>query len=234
MPPQVQQAMSTPSKSRREEWQEGIFLALALPLILGAGFFVFGCFRLFSVPSGSMLPSYGIGSYVVVSHLATGFNRYTFDLVPLPLASTWPKGKLVRGDVVVFRLPSDHKTFYIKRIVGLPGDTVAVRNGRLVINGTTAEREASGNYTFGFPHEQTVEAPVYVETLPEGSSHFIVEANGDHGPWDDTPDYSVPGNSVFVMGDNRDNSNDSRQDIGMVPIDLINGKVVGNFRLPGR
>lgn len=226
--------MSVPSKARREEWREGIFLALAFPLIAAAGFFVFGCFRIFSVPSGSMVPSYGVGSYVVVSHLTTGFNRYTYDLFPLPLASTWRKGKLARGDVVVFRLPKDHKVFYIKRVVGLPGDTVAMRNGRLMINGSAAEREPSGDYTLHYSHGQTVEAPLYVETLPGGARHFIIEAQKDRGPYDDTQDYTVPDNNVFVMGDNRDNSNDSRHDIGMVPIDLINGTVVATFRLPGR
>lgn len=234
MPPQVPQPMSSPSKSRREEWQEGIFLVLALPLLAAVAFLVFGCFRLFAVPSGSMLPSYGVGSYVVVSHLATGFNRYTYDLFSLPLASTWPKAKLTRGDVVVFRLPSDHATFYIKRIIGLPGDTVAVREGRLTINGTLVPRVQGGDIGVVNGFARTVKTPAFTEELPDGERHFIIELEGDKGPWDNTKDYLVPAGNVFVMGDNRDNSNDSRQDIGMVPIDLINGKVVANFRLPGR
>ncbi len=207
-------------------------LTLALPVIGALAFLVLGCFRLFTVPSSSMAPTFSAGSYIVVSRLETGFSRYTFDLFPLPIQGRWPMAEFKRGDIIVFRRPSDHETFYIKRIVGLPGDTIAMQAGRLVINGVQVPREKLPA-TPTFAHDRDVMAATYAETLPEGARHTIIETSEDQGILDSTPEVKVPQGEVFVMGDNRDNSADSRTDMGTIPLELINGKVTASFRVPG-
>ncbi len=225
--------MPSSTSSRRQEWQEGVVFALSLPLLTALAFLVLGCFRLFLVPSSSMEPAFSPGSYIVVSRLDTGFNQHTFDLFRVPLVHHWPKPALTRGDVIVFRLPSETRIFYIKRIAGLPGDTVAVHKGRLMLNGSAVAREPQAPITLTDAWGQTKEVPAWREMLPNAVPHIIIETAGDDGMFDNTKEVTVPAGHVFVLGDNRDNSNDSRGDIGFVPIDLINGKVARSFGLHG-
>lgn len=225
--------MPSSTSSRRQEWQEGIVFALSLPLLAALAFFVLGCFRLFLVPSSSMEPAFSPGSYIVVSRLETGFNQHTFDFFRLPMLQHWPRPALARGNAIVFRLPSDTRIFYIKRIVALPGDTVAVQKGRLILNGTAVEREPLPPVELPDPWGKPKPVPAYRELLRDGTPHTIIETAGDAGMFDNTKDFTVPQGHVFVMGDNRDNSNDSRHEIGFVPIDLINGKVIQSFSVPG-
>lgn len=128
-----------------------------------------------------------------------------------------------RGDVVVFKYPGDNKTDFIKRVIGLPGDTVQMKGGRLFINGKMVEREEVGKYTID---EYTVIPTTYTEyteTLPNGKKHRILELSDDKSV-DDTIEFKVPERHYFMMGDNRDNSNDSRKDVGFVPFENIEGK----------
>ena len=126
--------------------------------------------------------------------------------------------------MVVFKYPGDNKTDYIKRVIGLPGDTVQVKDGLLYINHQNAPRQKVGRYVISeytpFPQE-FVE---YIETLPNGKQHRILEYSDDVMIVDNTPEFTVPEGHYFMMGDNRDNSNDSRKDIGMVPLENIEGK----------
>lgn len=180
----------------------------------------------FSIPSGSMIPTLLVGDYLFVSKLSYGYSRHSFpfslDLVPGErILFDEPE----RGDVAVFKLPSDGRTDYIKRIIGLPGDTVQVKGGILHINGEAVKRENLGAYVYrdtsGIYHN-TVR---YLETLPGGVSHEIIEESDSYRN-DNTQVYTVPEGHYFAMGDNRDNSQDSRylMHVGFIPKENLVGR----------
>jgi signal peptidase I len=127
-----------------------------------------------------------------------------------------------RGDVAVFKFPRDTSQDYIKRVIGLPGDHVQMRQGRLYINGEMVARERIGDYVERSPQGSVRRFAQFIETLPGGVRHRIIEET-DHGRFDDTPDYVVPAGHYFMMGDNRDNSADSRADVGFVPLENFVG-----------
>jgi|TARA_B100001750_G_scaffold243071_1_gene257601 signal peptidase I len=171
----------------------------------------------FHIPSGSMEPTLREGDYLFVSKFVYGFSSFSLPF-GLPIISgriffTPPK----IGDVIVFKLPLDNKTDYIKRIVGLPGDTVSVKEGILHINGLPVHRATEeGN-------ESTFKGTLYVETLPNGVSHQILERS-DEEHLDETQEFTVPEDHYFALGDNRDNSNDSRRIVGFIPSKNLVGK----------
>lgn len=179
----------------------------------------------FNIPSGSMIPTLLIGDYLFVSKFSYGYSRFSLPFgLPLfdgRIFATPPE----RGDVVVFKLPTDEKTDYVKRIVGMPGDRIQVVDGILQINGQPVKRRPDGEYTTtnGFGIEQTFKR--YIETLPNGLSHPIIEIS-DREVMDNTPVYNVPAGHYFMMGDNRDSSADSRflNRVGYVPFVNILGR----------
>ena len=182
------------------------------------------------VPSGSMLPSLLIGDQLLVSKFPYGYSRYS---LPVPLAPASHKRRLgslpERGDVVVFRLPRDPGQTYVKRVVGLPGDRVQMRGGRLVVNGDMLplRRDGVGDVEGEDGMRQT--APRYVETLPNGREHLIFKMR-QNGDLDDTKVFTVAPGEIFVMGDNRDDSLDSRVPptaggVGFVPVENLVGRV---------
>jgi signal peptidase I len=129
----------------------------------------------------------------------------------------------------VFKLPSDGATDYIKRLIGLPGDTIQLRHGRLFINGTIVERTPLPPYSTPDHFGSLAAVPHYLETLPNGVSHEIIQVDGDEGYWDNTLVYEVPPGQYFMMGDNRDNSSDSRLSaeqggVGYVPFENLVGR----------
>jgi signal peptidase I len=181
-------------------------------------------FEPFNIPSGSMIPTLLVGDYLFVSKYSYGYSRFSLPLSP-PLFSGRIFGSLpARGDVAVFKLPRDNSTDYIKRIVGLPGDRIQMKGGQLFINGEQVAREAIGDYIAegDGPRMQLKE---YLETLPGGKKHDILKASDD-GPLDNTQEYHVPEGYVFAMGDNRDNSLDSRvlNAVGFVPVENLVGR----------
>jgi len=181
-------------------------------------------FEPFNIPSGSMLPTLQIGDYLFVTKYSYGYSRYS-----LPFG--WPPfsgrifGRLPhRGDVAVFKYPPDPSVDYIKRIVGLPGDTIQVREGLLYINGQLCPRHPEGDYTVNDDGIRTVYR-LYIETLPDGLKHKELKAT-DQGEVNNTQVYTVPPDHVFAMGDNRDNSADSRfsNGVGYVPLENLVGR----------
>lgn len=179
----------------------------------------------FNIPSGSMLPTLEIGDYLFVNKPAYGYSRYSFPFGFAPLEGRiWDKAP-ERGDVIVFKLPTNTYIDYIKRVVGLPGDTIQVRGGRLYINGQMAEREFVKTRTVPDQYRGQVQMNEYIETLPGGIMHQIYEES-DNRPLDNTDIYIVPDGHFFVMGDNRDNSQDSRVShaVGFVPYENIVGE----------
>ncbi|HAW33046.1 MAG TPA: signal peptidase I [Alphaproteobacteria bacterium] len=178
----------------------------------------------FSIPSGSMIPTLLVGDYLFVSKMSYGYSRHSLPL-SLPLIKnrifyTEPK----RGDVIVFKMPSDNKTDYIKRLIGLPGDRIQVREGRLYINGDMVDRQSAGEYVMRDPRGKALRFEKYIETLPEGVKHPVLEISDD-APFDNTVEFTVPEDHFFMMGDNRDNSLDSRSvKVGFVPKNNLVGR----------
>jgi signal peptidase I len=183
-------------------------------------------FQPFNIPSGSLIPTLLIGDYLFVSKYSYGYSKHSIPFSP-PLFSgriwgTLPK----RGDIAVFKLPKDNSTDYIKRVIGLPGDRIQVVEGVLQINGRAVRRERIDDYKTTDAFGQTISVPQYTETLPEGVAHPVIERDGDRGFWDNTDVYVVPTDHFFMMGDNRDNSTDSRDQasVGFVPYENLVGR----------
>ena len=211
------QAAVEPDGWRRWLWNETtqtVFYAVLIAL-----FVRIVAFQPFNIPSSSMYPTLLIGDYLFVSKYSYGYSRYSFPFGFVPFEGRIWESPVARGDVAVFRNPTDLSEDYIKRIIGLPGDRIQVTKGILHINGKPVARERIEDYEIS-PGRMV---PQYLETLPNGRVHRIVEAAGDAGSSDNTPEYAVPPGHYFAMGDNRDNSADSRV-IGPVPAQNFIGR----------
>ncbi len=196
-----------------------VFYAIVIALVVRTF-----AFEPFNIPSGSMKPTLLVGDYLFVSKYSYGYSRYSFPW-SLPLFDGRILGDAPeRGDVIVFKKPSDNETDYIKRLVGLPGDRIQVLGGILHINGEPVRREKIGESTDSDSFS-TRSFDGYRETLPNGRQHLIWEAS-DSDHLDNTNEYLVPEGHFFFMGDNRDNSRDSRvlYDVGYVPMDNLVGR----------
>ena len=167
-------------------------------------------FQPFNIPSGSMIPTLLIGDFLFVSKYSYGYSRYSIPFSPDVFSGRILASKPKRGDVVVFKLPRDTSSDYIKRVIGLPGDKIQMIEGRLHINGHVVPREVIAKVRTEDRFGRLTEVPTYKETLPGGVSHTIIEIEGDTGFNDNTGVFEVPADHYFMMGDNRDNSTDSR------------------------
>ena len=181
-------------------------------------------FQPFNIPSGSMIPTLLVGDYLFVSKYSYGYSRYSFPFGPnLFSGRIWAK-EPNRGDVVVFKLPRDNETDYIKRVIGLPGDEIQMIHGVLHINGEAVKKERVDDFVMHDPAGRERHLARYMETLPNGVTYPVLDLINE-GIGDNTEVYKVPEGHFFMMGDNRDNSTDSRfSQVGMVPFENIVGK----------
>ncbi|MBS3650674.1 signal peptidase I [Pseudaminobacter sp. 19-2017] len=195
-----------------------IFQALILALVIRTLLF-----QPFSIPSGSMRPTLLEGDYLFVTKWSYGYSRYSLPFSPNLFSGRIFGSSPERGDVVVFKFPPNPSLDYIKRVVGLPGDRIQMRGGQLFINGEAVSREKVGE--INDPDVTEVDRPVDVfrETLPNGVSYETLDLT-PNGIGDDTREYVVPPGHYFMMGDNRDNSTDSRFTVGYVPEENLVGR----------
>jgi signal peptidase I len=207
-------------------WFSRWFVALPLPLLVSFAIALivrFFFFQPFDIPGSSLAPTLLVGDYVFVSKTAYGYGRFS---LPLEIARrSGSTSKPQRGDIVVFKNPRDNQTDYVKRIVGLPGERIQMTAGVLHIDRTPVRLTAALNTDV--PCTREVACHFFRETLPNGRSYIVIDTE-ENGPGDNTPEYFVPADSYFVMGDNRDNSLDSRflGEIGPVPEENLIGPVV--------
>jgi signal peptidase I len=183
----------------------------------------------FNIPSASMIPTLLVGDSVLVSKFSYGYSRYSFPIWYPPFEGRIFGRLPALGDVAVFRLPTDLEKNYIKRIVGLPGDKIQVIDGVLQINGEPVRRDRIGDFLVTAAGVN-IRIRQFLETLPNGVSHPILQPV-DNGALDQTPVYEVPPGHVFAMGDNRDNSRDSRamDEVGFIPLENLVGRAELRF-----
>src|SRR5690242_7830962 len=193
---------------------QALLLALVIRTLL---------FQPFSIPSGSMRPTLLEGDYLFVTKWAYGYSKYSLPLAPDIFSGRIWGSPPKRGDVVVFKFPPDPSLDYIKRVIGLPGDHIQMKHDELYINGVVVPRKKVGQ--IDNPDITEVDRPVdvYRETLPNGVSYDTLDLT-QNGLGDDTREFVVPPRHYFMMGDNRDNSSDSRFAVGYVPAENLVGR----------
>jgi signal peptidase I len=239
---------------KKEGWGET--LRFFLYLFLAAVAIRSLLFAPFSIPSGSMLPNLMIGDYLFVGKWPYGYSRYSFPFGIARFHGRILSGLPERGDIVVFRHPNSGDD-WVKRVIGLPGDTIAVRGGVVILNGRPLPRQRIADYAMpitanspcrgrGDVHEidaangeRACAFPRYRETLPGGRSYEVLDQVSD-GDTDDFGPIRVPNGRLFVMGDNRDDSKDSRvsadpslppseQGVGLLPVENVLGRATIAF-----
>ncbi len=193
---------------------QALLLALVIRTLL---------FQPFSIPSGSMRPTLLEGDYLFVTKWAYGYSKHSLPFSPPLFEGRIWGAEPERGDVVVFKFPPDQSLDYIKRVIGLPGDTVQMREGQLFLNGEAVERELVDELDNPDITEMARPVEVWRETLPNGVAYDTLDLS-PNSIGDNTREFQVPEGHYFMMGDNRDNSTDSRFSVGYVPADHLVGR----------
>ncbi|MBB2204678.1 signal peptidase I [Gluconacetobacter takamatsuzukensis] len=215
----------------RGAWDLVRTIVVALTLAIGVRTILF---EPFNIPSGSMIPTLQVGDYLWVAKYSYGYSHFSLPFSPELFSGRVLERTPHRGDVAVFRFTKDTSIDYIKRIVGLPGDRVQVRGGELYLNDVLVPRVTEGDYVAVDEHRTRMEGQRFRETLPGSAGappveHDILKLTNE-GFQNDTPVYVVPPGYFFAMGDNRDDSADSRfmgddpQDLGFVPMENLIGQ----------
>ena len=199
--------------------------------LIGVGLFTFAlktvAFATYYIPSESMVPTLEVGDRLVATKFDYGYGPYSTAFFSLP-EKPFAGGRLFerlpeRGDIILFQHPFTGETL-VKRVIGLPGDRIQVTAGRVIINGVAAPRERVKTYAYRQFEGPPVDVTEYAETLPGGRTHPII-IRSDAAPQENTGEYQVPAGHLFVMGDNRDNSADSRfRSLGPIPVENLIGR----------
>ena len=208
-------------KTEKDTWKDNVkTLGIAIAIALS---FRSILFEPFNIPSGSMIPTLLVGDYLFVSKYSYGYSKYSFPFGVIPIEGRLVGDEPERGDVAVFRLPSNTSIDYIKRVIGLPGDSIQLKGGQLYVNGEKLERRMVGTKTISLGYREA-KVTAYEETMANGKSYIIHELS-DNDRMDNTGLYQVPEGHYFMMGDNRDQSKDSRfLDVGTVPFENLIGR----------
>lgn len=203
-----------------ETWTFIILICVILPI----------SFRVFlysprHIPSGSMKSTMLVGDYIFISKFAYGYSKYSF---PFGHKFDYFDGRIggekpERGDIIVFRPPHELGTDFIKRLIGLPGDRVQMKRGRLWLNGSKVKVSRVSDFIDEDYRGSVKNIKRYIETLPNGRSYHVLDEK-HRGDVDNTVEYTIPEGYYFFMGDNRDNSTDSRLEVGLVPEENLVGK----------
>ncbi len=216
---QASQTFATKTSETIDDTARTFIIAALIALCIRAFLF-----EPFNIPSSSMVPGLLIGDFLFVSKYTYGYSSRSTLFGLLPVSGRLFASEPERGDVVVFKLPRDNRTDYIKRLIGLPGDKIQMHNGLLYVNGVSVDRRklkvpVAENYL-----TPALDSTDYTEVFPSGGAHVIRE-EGDTRGLDDTDMFSVPAGHYFFMGDNRDNSQDSRtRNVGFVPAENLVGR----------
>jgi signal peptidase I len=215
------------------EWKAIVILILLIPVLWSPPFlFRFFLFQPFNIPSGSMTPTLVVGDYVFAAKYAYGYGRYSFPFAPSWISGRFRATEPAYGDIVVFRTPKDTSVDYVKRVVGLPGDRIQMRQGQLILNDRPVTRVALASVPGGSACGVDAGTGIkrWRETLPNGASYVTYDCV-DNGYLDNTSVFTVPSGHFFALGDNRDNSTDSRMMsvMGFIPMDNLVGRVTQIF-----
>lgn len=209
---------------KEEGWFGETFRTVAYAVLIAMVIRTFA-FEPFKIPSESMLPTLKIGDYLFVSKYSYGFSKHSFPFSMGPFSGRILEDLPERGDVAVFKKPIGEPIDYIKRIVGLPGDKLQVKNGVLHINGNAVKRERVDDFVDRDANGNVRRVVQFKETLPNGKSYLTLDMVRN-GSADNTDVYTVPAGHIFGMGDNRDNSTDSRflAHVGYIPVENLVGR----------